>query len=432
MNKNLTLKLCLTFILVLFFTLIFVNTNIYATDPDVITLTQADFDFAKDNPNEDTGKIKYITTNGYAYYFMTKSNYELGEDINIGAATIAFYSYFIDEDVSLNLSTYTIENGTYEEYQNANVWGCKKVIMFQETNAKITGTGTIKSNSGETALYILEEDTDKTKNQEVSNINIQGGMLISKTKTTINNVNIENGSLDAIDSDIIINGGNYKNLSASGAVSFNGSNATINGGTFTANMASAMYFFNDENDKVLTINNGTFTSEQDNGIEVEGGTININNGVFTGAMSGITINGFKALKISGGTFKYTDTENGRGPISMYNTELEDAIATIAENKVLSTGEFNKVEKKYELPGVEPWTETYITINAQSVTVQSKEDNNTTVGDTSSSGVSNTETNTNVTTTNNPKTGDNIIMYSVLFIVAIVGIVSTIIITKKNK
>ena len=475
MNKTLTLKLFFIFILVLFFYLIFTNTNVYATDSGATTLTQEDFDFAKNNPDVDTGKIRYFYNNENAYYFMTKSNYVLAGDINIGAATIAFYSFYTGEDVSLDLSKYTIENGTLDEYLNAGIYKNKKVIMFQDVNAKITGTATIKSNSEDYAIFILEEKTSNAKNQEVSNINIQGGLLISETKAKVNNVNLENGSLDSRNSDVVITGGNYKNLSSSGAVSFNGSNATINGGTFTANLASAMYFFNDENDKTLTINGGTFTSAEDNGIEIVGGTINIIDGVFKGAMSGITIETYKTLKISGGTYEYTDVENGRGPIAMYNTKLEDAIAAIAENKVLSTGEFKNIEKVYEFPGAEPWTETYVTINAKSVKVQSKgedskeedtptpdtgnnendegEENtptpdtgnnengegkeNTPSSDTgkeeniSSSNTNKNESSTEVTTTN-PKTGDNIIIYSALFIIATIGIVLSIVIMRKEQ
>ena len=375
MNK--TLKLFLMFILVLFFALIFVNTNVYATD--VITLTQADFDLAKDTPNEDTGKMKYLSGNGYAYYFMTKPNYKLDENINIGAASIAFYPDFVGEKTSLDLSKYTLENGTAEEYDNAGVLDERKTIIFQNTNANITGTGMINSNSGYEALCVLEYDEEgiiKTKNQEISNIKIEGGMLISGTKVTIDNVNLENGTLKSKNSDVIINGGTYKNLASSGAINCEGSNVTINSGTFTANIASAMYFFSFENNEVLTINNGTFTSTEDNGIEIIGGTININNGTFTGAMSGITTSGYKALKISGGTYKYTDIQNGRGPIAMYDVEVEDAIATIAENKVLSAGEFEKIEKEITSEYFEPYTETYISINEPSVTVQNKYDNTT--------------------------------------------------------
>ena len=375
MNK--TLKLFLMFILVLFFALIFVNTNVYATD--VITLTQADFDLAKDTPNEDTGKMKYLSGNGYAYYFMTKPNYKLDENINIGAASIAFYPDFVGEKTSLDLSKYTLENGTAEEYDNAGVMDERKTIIFQNTNANITGTGMINSNSGYEALCVLEYDEEgiiKTKNQEISNIKIEGGMLISGTKVTIDNVNLENGTLKSKNSDVIINGGTYKNLASSGAINCEGSNVTINSGTFTANIASAMYFFSFENNEVLTINNGTFTSTEDNGIEISGGTININNGTFTGAMSGITTSGYKALKISGGTYKYTDIQNGRGPIAMYDVEVEDAIATIAENKVLSAGEFEKIEKEITSEYFEPYTETYISINEPSVTVQNKDDNTT--------------------------------------------------------
>ena len=375
MNK--TLKLFLMFILVLFFAVIFVNTNVYATD--VITLTQADFDLAKDTPNEDTGKMKYLSGNGYAYYFMTKPNYKLDENINIGAASIAFYPDFVGEKTSLDLSKYTLENGTAEEYDNAGVLDERKTIIFQNTNANITGTGMINSNSGYEALCVLEYDEEgiiKTKNQEISNIKIEGGMLISGTKVTIDNVNLENGTLKSKNSDVIINGGTYKNLASSGAINCEGSNVTINSGTFTANIASAMYFFSFENNEVLTINNGTFTSTEDNGIEIIGGTININNGTFTGAMSGITTSGYKALKISGGTYKYTDIQNGRGPIAMYDVEVEDAIATIAENKVLSAGEFEKIEKEITSEYFEPYTETYISINEPSVTVQNKDDNTT--------------------------------------------------------
>ena len=367
------LKLFLIFILVLFFVLIFGNTNIYAAN--VETLTQEDFTAAKETPNEDTGKMKYLAGNGYAYYFMTKSDYKLDGNINIGAATIAFYPDYSGEKVSLDLSKYTIENGTAEEYRTAGIIDERKVIIFQETSANITGTGTIKSNSEDAALCVLEYDTAKSKNQEISNIRIQGSMIVSSTKAIINNVNIENGTLEIKNSDITINGGNYKNTASAGAISSFGSNVTIKDGTFTANIASAMYFFSDENNNTLTINNGTFTSTKDNGIEIGGGIININGGTFTGAMSGITTSTYKTFKISGGTYKYTDTKNGRGPISMYDVEVEDAIATIAENKVLSAGEFKKVEKEYE-----GYTETYIAINAQSVTVKSKNDN-TTTGDT---------------------------------------------------
>ena len=380
MNK--TLKLFLMFTLVLFSFLIFANTNVCAKE--IFTLTQEDFNSAKNAPNEDTGKIKYLSNNGYAYYFMTKSNYKLDENINIGAASIAFYSDFSGENVSLDLSKYTIENGTAEDYENVNVINERKTIIFQNTNANITGNGTIKSNSGDDALCLIEYNEDgtvKSKNQGVSNIKIQGGMLISGTKATINNVNIESGTLESNNSDIIINGGDYKNLASSGAVNFEGSNVTINNGTFTANIASAMYFFAYENNEVLTINNGTFTSTKDNGIEIIGGTININNGTFTGGMSGITTSGYKSLKISGGTYKYTDIENGRGPIAMYDVEVQDAIATIAENKVLSTGKFEKIEKEITSEYFEPYIETYISINEPTVTVQSENGTEGTIEDT---------------------------------------------------
>ena len=397
MNK--TLKLFLMFTLVLFLALIFINTNVYAAEP--VTLTQEDFDAAKENAGVDTGKMQYVADRGFAYYFMNGTNYKLNDNIDIGAASIAFYSDIEGKDITLDLANYTIENGTSEEYNNASIWDERSVIIFQNTNATITGTGTIKSNveSYYNALTILEYDEEgsaKTKNQAISNINVQGGISISNTKATVNNVKMINGTLSSTNSDITISGGNYKNLSSTGAASFNESNVTINSGTFTADIASAMYFFSDENNNTLTINNGTFTSAKDNGIEIGGGIINISGGTFKGAMSGITTSACKKITISGGTFIYTDTKEGRGAISMYDIELNDAIATIDENKVLSAGEFKKVEKE---------DEGYIAINAQSVTVKNKDDN-TTTGDTTTG-----DTTTGDTTTGNTETEDTIIEIS---------------------
>lgn len=370
MNK--TLKLFLMFILVLFFVLIFVNTNVYATE--VLTLTQDDFTSAKNAPNEDTGKMKYVSNGSISYYVMTKSNYELGENINIGTATMIFNSDFAGEYVSLDLGNYTLQNATNDEYITANITE-NRVILFEDVNATITGTGIIKSNSEGSAVVVLET-TNNGKTTKVSNIIIQGNMDISKTEAFINNVTLENGTLNGEKADITITGGNYNNSTGIGAsANFSDCNVIINSGKFMAGIASAMYFIETGvNDFTLTINDGTFTSTEDNGIEIIGGTINIKNGTFTGAMSGITTSGYKSLKISGGTFKYLNTENGRGPIALYDVEIEDAIATIESGKVLSAGNFEKVEKEITSEYFDPYVETYIAINVQSVTIQSKDDN----------------------------------------------------------
>lgn len=380
-----TFKMCTFFAVALFSILLFGKANVYAAEPTV--LTQADFDAAKASPTVDTGKMKYQTASAsegsYNYYILTTDNYVLGGNINIGTATIGITS-LAGKNITFDLDKYTVENATAKEYHDANVID-EGVLIVQNVATNIKGSGTIKYN-GDTLAAVSFQDTNKANSQILTGITVDGRIQFDDTNVTINGI-------------------------TSQTVNFSDCNATINSGTFQGGIESAVYFFYDNGKPSLVINGGNFISAEDNGVEignlanspVQYADITINGGVFKGAMSGVTINNYNTLSIVGGTFEYTDTTNGRGPIAIYEK-------TLNEVKNAISSKLNNGEVVVKNDGIVD----YISINATKVTF-----GNATGSDesTSISGTNNEKDDT-------PKTKNysNIMLYSTIFAISLYGII----------
>lgn len=380
-----TLKMCTFIALVLLSVLIFGKTNVYAADP--VTLTQADFDAAKASPNIDTGKMKYQTVfnNGeyYNYYIMTKDNYVLGSNIDISTASIGITT-LAGENVTFDLGNYSLENATLEEYYTANAVN-EGVIIVINVNTNIKGMGTIKCNGYVAALTF--NDDSKTTKHVLEGITIEGRISFQNTNVTINNINTK-------------------------TVNFNDCNATINGGKFKGDLESAVYFYYENGTPTLTINEGTFISEKDNGIEfgniattpTQYAKVAINNGVFKGGMSGISIDNYNTFSVLGGTFEYTNSADGMGPIVIYGKSLDEVKNDISSN--LNNGNIVLKNNGYS---------DYVSIDESKVTF----------GSVSESGNDNLVTSVNTgekDVTPNTENNNGVIPVLITFIISLCGIV----------
>lgn len=179
-------------------------------------------------------------------------------------------------------------------------------------------------------------------------------VTIDATDTTFKGIMI------FVDSNVTIFGGTFESTSFSGAMNFDNSNVVIKDGTFKAK-ASSIYYYNFQpsndaqpiplNTKSITIENGTFISESDNGIEFWGGkTITINDGKFTGLVSGISLDSFEKVSLNGGIYKSTSTEDAddTGAIIIYQiSDPAKMDELLSDNSVWSEEANVKVVDKIE-------------------------------------------------------------------------------------
>ncbi|MBR3324222.1 hypothetical protein IKG24_01640 [Candidatus Saccharibacteria bacterium] len=152
---------------------------------------------------------------------------------------------------------------------------------------------------------------------------ITGNIDISGAEVTLKDLNV-NGSVNVRDAnaEVTIDGGSYTNEDAGGALNVdNAKSVEIKDADFKAggaNGASAAYIGAGE----ITVTNGSFTSEGDNGIEFYGlNSLKISGGTFTGAASGIAFDGAPdagKVTLTGGTFTGTGA-NGKA-INIYGTD----------------------------------------------------------------------------------------------------------------
>ena len=263
---------------------------------------------------------------------------------------------------------------------NSNVSITGGIKTESSTNNTLSGAGTV---SGEVKQF-------------GGNMTINGSITFNKLFTSANA------------NTTIINGGTFNDgLMAKQNTDVTINNATINTGTSMSNAIQV------NNYSKIVINNVTVTAYNVALASSDAGDVTIKGGKFTGGGAGLFIDGGTA-KIYGGTFKTTggtniDGKNGAigiGPSFTFEGLLANGYKYSVSTDYTTT-------LNYSLKF----------LNASEISVVTKTANTTT----------NTTTNTTNTaaTTNNPKTGDNILLYIVMLGLSLIGIVGTGVYTKKR-
>lgn len=351
------------------FTFIFIGiSNVSAAT----TVVQADFDAAKaGTPTNGVSYTDDTAVSGYKWYSLTTDEeFTLGEDIDLGDA------YVLVDNNTVNLNGHSIATSAAEE-----------IVFGGSENLTLAGTGTIDGG-------IAIDEATLTLN---GNITYNKIVMSTDGVVIVNGGTLKNGLL-SVRSNITVNGGALISPDNAGALILNEGSATIRGGSFTATGdASAVYISGGAN---ATITGGTFTSSNDNGLEVleDGTKVTITGGTFTGLNSGLTINDNPIVKLSGGTFKATGTGAGTGAIRVENGTFANLLATGYKYSVAST----------------TTTDVYSAKATQVVRATAA-----------------TTTSTNTSTLQNPKTGDNILLYISMLGLSIVGLTFAGIYIKKR-
>lgn len=327
------------------------------------TITQADFDAAK--TGTPTNGVSYTEASGYKWYSLTADEeFTFGSDLDLGDA-------FLDSDNNtINLNGHSITN---------SISGDNTVINAYDRDLTLTGTGTIEKD-------IFVSGGALTLNGNIT----YNGTVYTSDGTGLGAATINAGTFNAgfegADSIITINNGTFKGAGWSGALYLSGVTATIKGGTFSATAASAAYL----DGSTVTITGGTFTSTGDNGIETfdDATNLTISGGTFTGLASGLTTNDSPTIKLSGGTFKATGTGTDKGAIRS-DKNFADFLASGYKYSVSST----------TTTGVYSVMETSVVSASTSTT---------------------TATSVSSSATNNPATGDNVLFYTLMLGLSIIG------------
>ena len=349
--------------------------NVYAST----TITQDDFDSAK--AGTPSNGVSYTEASGHKWYSLTAGEeFVLGGDVNLDDA-------FLDSNNNtLNLNGHGITN--------AEVLGEDMLLNAYDRDLTLTGTGTVGRN-------VIVGGGTLTLD---GNITYNGTVTISDgtdAGTAVVNAGTFNGGFESANSTATINAGTFVGDGWGAALQLNNSTTTIKGGTFTAGGASSTYIEGGS----TTITGGTFTSAGDNGIEIfdDSTNLTISGGTFTGAVSGLAINDNPTVKLSGGTFKATGTGADAGAI-----RAEGTFASL-----LASG------YKYSSAS----TTTTGVYSVKETSVVTGKTTSTTTTDT----VATTESEATI---NNPKTGDNIIIYISLLGLSLIALSATY--TKKKK
>ena len=227
-------------------------------DSNVITLTQKDFDDAK---NDESDVMSFENYGGKDRYFLNPGSYILGEDINIGkndGGVVNNLLIFSGGTFDIDLGGHTIGDNIYvdiftEEHEE------------ESTTVTISGEGTVIN-----TLYASN-----------ASVTINGCSFLSRLwfdccDVTINDVDIE------------VDGDFYKKIEWSEDL---------------ISQLPALSFYSDDNN-VLEINGGSFKGKR-TGLYVGygGGTVIINDGIFSGQESGLFSEFYNGkIVLSGGSF----------------------------------------------------------------------------------------------------------------------------------
>ena len=234
-----------------------------------------------------------------------------------------------------------------------------------------------------------------TTEQYIEPFSIQGGgSLTINGDGQVNGSNNVNGD-STNKATLVINGGTFVGGEVGGAININpNSVVTINGGSVKAAAQSAIYMYDYAGPSTLTVTNGAILSTGDNGIESELSNaesgINISGGTITGLKRGLGLSSTTGVKLSGGTFVYSNTDGGA--IVIMGVEGANI------NSLLTGG--YEYSDSTSTAGVDEYNTPFVKLTAKSVTVRRIGSTNTT----ETEGTTNTGTSTGNTTTTETSTG----------------------------
>lgn len=274
-----------------------------------ISLTQADFTEACATPGTETAKGVYCD-DAQHFYSLKAGSYTLGSDLTLSEGYFLTLDKAGDYNIDLNNHKITGKSETGELLLIENTDKNTTIAnggIFSETEScaiSIKGVKTTLSSVVLSAPYVA-----------ISSLPIDEKVA----DITLNDV-ATNSTLQLAGGKLTVNGGSFVATGMSAAAHLYNVSALVNGGIFSADGASAMYY-DSEGESTLTIVDGTFVSEGDNGIEFSGGNLSIAGGSFTGRKSGINLAHYDGVILSGGTYKYTGTgDEGFGAIAIFGED----------------------------------------------------------------------------------------------------------------
>ncbi|MBQ3408326.1 MAG: InlB B-repeat-containing protein [Clostridia bacterium] len=278
MVKNLKIKMTLSFVFIIVLFMFLGVFNVHAESVK-ITLSQADFNEAKANPDVATAKGVWYHVNGSEYLYILGRNTD----------------YIIDGEINLDDGAGEIElTNNNIILNNATITGGIKTES--STNNTLNGSGTVSG-------YVR---------QYGGSLTVNGTIVFNKLFTS------ENANTT------IINGGTF----CDGFMARRNTDVTINNATINtgASMSNAIQV---DDYSTIVINNATVTANNVALASDEAGNVTIKGGTFTGGTAGLFVtNG--TCKVSGGTFKTTGTSNiwgKNGAIAIRNTmSFDDLLA----------------------------------------------------------------------------------------------------------
>ena len=348
--------------------MVIVAPNAYAAT----TITQADFNAAKGG----------TPTNGITY-----------DDVNLTYNLDENGEFTFGSDIDLSDASLVINKNTINTNGKTITSSSMSTISALNTTLTLSGNGTVTSTGGSSIV------------STTSTLNISAGTYTS-------GVVVNGGKAN-------ISGGTFNSSAWGGAAEFNNADITITNGTFNANGASAVYIA----DGNINISGGSFTSAGDNGIEfMSVGTLKISGGTFTGASSGINLPGTENVTLSGGTYKATSNTGFGGIVVFGQTD-----PTLLNNLVAANYKYSpNLEATHQ-----DWYGMNIIKSQNEISVVSTNSVPATAVDNSTTSTDNTATATSVEkTSNNPKTGDNILLFIVLSVISIIGLSTNVVLKKR--
>ncbi|MBQ3468072.1 hypothetical protein IJH19_00815 [Candidatus Saccharibacteria bacterium] len=167
---------------------------------------------------------------------------------------------------------------------------------------------------------------------------------------------------------LVVNGGTFIGGEFGGAIDiYPNSAVTINGGSIRAGAQSAIYMYDYAGPSTLTITGGELLSTGDNGIESElekaESGINVSGGTITGLKNGLGLSSTTGVKLSGGTFAYSNDGGGAIVILGEGAEGADINALLVDGYEYSDSASATGTNEYDTP--------FVKLTAKSVTVRAK-------------------------------------------------------------
>ena len=426
-----------------------------------------------DSSTNESGKI---TSNGeFTVYVGTETNHDNAK-LTHTAGTIEGLGRY---GAIYNYGTTIIDGGTVYGKATENSY------VIYNVNDLTIKSGTVHSANGRAvqvgtnSTFVMDGGLLKSDAENDQTLNLYGNCSATINGGTIEGLNYNTAGIAMFhNTDLTINGGTIKGhamaVAGNGSDSNNNANITINGGTLTATDGVGIYF--PQQDSLLTINGGTISGPT--GIEIRASKLVINDGNIYGTYdvfensanaSGTTTKGAAVAISQHNTMKPIEVIINGGnlkavaPLTEVNPMNNPQSATDLISIIVTQGNFessghDSIETADDIPALAFITGgTYTTdpskyVKEGYVVIKKNEnkyvvvDSNSIVDDSNNSQTETPVENTNnnesyilinekvddtVKESNNPKTIDDIVLYTFMLSTCIVGIGTAYFIKKKK-